>query len=33
MSFLARRPTGMPDFIIPAKDKADVVAYILSLQK
>ncbi len=23
----------MPDFIIPAKDKADVVAYILSLQK
>ncbi len=24
---------NMPDFIIPAKDKADVVAYILSLQK
>jgi mono/diheme cytochrome c family protein len=23
----------MPDFIIPAEDKADVVAYILSLQK
>ena len=23
----------MPDFIIPAKDKADVVTYILSLQK
>ncbi len=23
----------MPDFIIPAKDKADVVAYILSLRK
>ncbi len=23
----------MPDLIIPAKDKADVVAYILSLQK
>lgn len=23
----------MPDFIIPAKDKADVVAYILSLKK
>jgi hypothetical protein len=23
----------MPDFIIPAKDKTDVVAYILSLQK
>ncbi len=23
---------NMPDFIIPAKDKADVVAYILSLQ-
>jgi mono/diheme cytochrome c family protein len=23
----------MPDFIIPAKDKADVVAYILGLQK
>jgi mono/diheme cytochrome c family protein len=23
----------MPDFIIPAKDKVDVVAYILSLQK
>ena len=24
---------NMPDFIIPTKDKADVVAYILSLQK
>lgn len=24
---------NMPDFIIPAKDKTDVVAYILSLQK
>jgi hypothetical protein len=23
----------MPDLVIPAKDKADVVAYILSLQK
>jgi mono/diheme cytochrome c family protein len=23
----------MPDFVIPAKDKADVLAYILSLQK
>ena len=26
-------PQGHADFIIPAKDKADVVAYILSLQK